>query len=146
MGFRGLKNPPFSFEKHENGHLWVYTLQNNSKVCPEFLSDCCRLPQCPGSKEITMHYFFWDALYLHCHTAVTSNTVSRIDVTNPSGQRRLKYLLAFVLRGISQMTTVFSDSVLETQLSVFRISGQISAAVWHFSPRYFCQVYQETKH
>ena len=63
MGFRGLKNPPFSFEKHENGHLWVYTLQNNSKVCPEFLSDCCRLPQCPGSKEITMHNFFWDALY-----------------------------------------------------------------------------------
>ena len=33
-------------------------------MCHEMLSDCCRLSQCPGSKAIAMHNFFWDTLYI----------------------------------------------------------------------------------
>ena len=36
---------------------------NNPKMYPGLLSYCCRFSHCPGSKEIAMHHFFWDALY-----------------------------------------------------------------------------------
>ena len=42
---------------------WVYNSQNNLTISPDLLSDCCRLSQCPGSKEIAMRHFFWDTLY-----------------------------------------------------------------------------------
>ena len=34
-------------------------------MCHGLLSYCCMFSHCPGSKEIAMHHFFWDALYIH---------------------------------------------------------------------------------